>query len=89
MAIWALTPVDLTDPNWEASSHRGRVLVRAPNRQKARAIAARAFGVKTGFRPRQGPRFPPWNRAALVTVERVYDSRFEERGATEVLDPVV
>lgn len=88
MAVWSLTPVDLADPNWEASSHRGPVIVRAPNARQARATAARSFSVKTGFRAK-GMRFPPWRRAALVTVARVHDSRFDEEGATEVLEPVV
>jgi hypothetical protein len=87
MPLWVLTPVDLADPNWEASSYRGPVMVRAPNAQKARAVAARTFDVKTGFKPGQGLRFPPWRRAALVTVARVHDPRFEPEGATEVLEP--
>jgi len=87
VAIWTLTPVDLNDPNWEASSHRGPVVVRAPNEEKARALAADAFDVKTGFRPGQGMRFPPWNRAALVRAQRVDDPRFEPEGPPEILEP--
>jgi hypothetical protein len=87
MAIWMLTPVDLTDPNWEASSHRGPVVVRAPDEQKARAAAAEAFDVKTGFRPGQGMRFPPWTRNGLVTAKRLHDERFEEKGPTAILQP--
>ena len=49
MAIWRLTPVDLDDPSWEASSHRGYAIIRAENEDAAREIAQQAFGVKTGF----------------------------------------
>ena len=70
MAVWMLTPVDLDDPNWEASSHRGPAIVRAPDEQKARETAERAFDVKPGFRPGQGVRVPPWSRAALVRAVR-------------------
>ncbi len=87
MAVWALTPLDLTDANWEASSHHGPVVVRAPNEQEARAVAAQAFDVKTGFRPGQGVLFPPWTRAALVRAERVADPRFATEGPAEVLEP--
>ena len=87
MAVWMLTPVDLDDPNWEASSHRGPAIVRAPDEQKARETAERAFDVKTGFRPGQGVRVPPWSRAALVRAERVNDSRFADEGPTELLEP--
>ena len=89
MPIWLLTPVDLDDPNWEASSHRGPAVVRAPNEDKARAVAAEAFDVKTGFRPGQGQLFPPWRRAALVTAQRVSDPRFIEDGPTELVEPVL
>ena len=54
MPIWSLIPVDLDDPDWEASSHRGQVTVRAANERQARTVAAEAFDVKTGFRPGQG-----------------------------------
>jgi hypothetical protein len=87
MAIFSLIPVNLDDPDWEASSHRGRVTVRAANEQQARAIAAEAFDVKTGFRPGQGMRFPPWTRAAMVRVERIDDPRFEPEGPAEVMEP--
>jgi hypothetical protein len=30
---------------------------------------------------------PPWQRAALVSAERVRDERYEEEGPTEVLEP--
>ena len=87
MAVWVLTPVDPGDPSWEASSHRGAVVVRARNEEEARAVAARAFDVKTGFTPGQGVRFPPWTRTALVRAEHVDDPRFEAEGPAELLEP--
>jgi hypothetical protein len=36
MPLWKLRPLDLSDPNWEASSHRGVVIVRAPDEETAR-----------------------------------------------------
>jgi hypothetical protein len=87
MPLWKLQPLDLSDPNWEASSHRGVVIVRAPDEETARAEAERAFGVKTRFAPGAGLRVPPWKRALLVSAERVRDQRYEEEGPTEVLEP--
>jgi hypothetical protein len=89
MAIWLLTPLDPNDQNWESSSHCSPVVVRAPNEQKARAVAAEAFDVKTGFRPGHGMRFPPWTRSTLVKAEHIHDSRFEEDGPTALLEPVL
>ncbi len=87
MALWKLTPVDLKDPNWLASSHRGRLLVRAPTETAAREAAEQAFGVKTRFVPGAGVTAPPWKRANLVKAERIDDERYDPEGPTEVLDP--
>jgi hypothetical protein len=87
MAIWQLTPLDLDDASWEASSHRGPAIVRAENEDAAREIAQQAFGVKTGFRQQHRVVAPPWKRAELVRAEHVKDPRFEEKGPDEVLFP--
>jgi hypothetical protein len=87
MPLWKLQPLDLSDPSWEASSHRGLVIVRAPDEEEARDVAQRAFGVKTRFSPGAGVQAPPWKRAALVSAERTRDERYEEKGPTEILQP--
>jgi hypothetical protein len=87
MAIWRLCPIDLSDPNWEASSHRAAVIVRAPDENTAREVAEAAFGVKTRFRPGTAIVAPPWKRAELVAVERITDERFEADGPSMVLSP--
>jgi osmotically-inducible protein OsmY len=86
MAIWQLSPVDLSDPNWEASSHRGSAIVRAPDEKTAREAAQSAFGVQTRFR--HHPRLvSPWMRAALVHASRIEDRRFDPEGPSGVLVP--
>lgn len=87
MAIWKLSPVDLKDPDWAASSHRGPVIVRARDEDEARRTAAEAFDVKVGFKLREGVKAPPWRRPALVRVEPIEDPRFEAEGPADVLDP--
>jgi osmotically-inducible protein OsmY len=86
MAIWQLSPVDLSDPNWEASSHRGPAVVRAPDEKTAREAAQSAFGVTTRFK--HHPRLiAPWTRAELVHASRIKDQRFDLDGPTAVLVP--
>lgn len=75
MPIWRLSPIDLLDPNWEASSHRGVTVVRAPDEAAARAAAAKAFDVATRFPPRSVVRVPPWTRGNLVKAEQITDPR--------------
>ena len=87
MPIWRLSPVDLTDPNWRASSHRAAALVRAADEEEARALAQETFGVKTGFAPGAGVTAPPWLRAELVKAERVRDAPYASEGPPEVLEP--
>lgn len=87
MTIWKLTPLDLKDPNWVASSHRALAIVRAPNEADAREAAQAAFGVKTGFQPGHGVTAPPWLRDSLVKAEKLHDSRYDPEGPTEVLEP--
>lgn len=87
MPVFRLSPVDLLDPNWEASSHRGPAIVRARDESAARAIAEKAFAVKTGFPPGHGIRVPPWTRPQLVTVGRIDDPRWQNNDGDGVLDP--
>lgn len=91
MPLWKLHPLDLQDPCWQASSHRDLAIVRAPDEQRAREAAQRAFGVKSGFPLRGGVRgeiiAPPWMRPSLVSIEMIKDSRFEAEGPDAVLVP--
>lgn len=89
MPLWELMPVDLLDTSWEASSHRGKVIVRAPREEAARGEAEKAFGIKTRFEPGGGVKAPPWKRPALVTAEIIQDGRYEEDGPTEIVFPAL
>jgi hypothetical protein len=87
MRIWRLSPVDLSDPNWEASAHKGIAIVRAENEEEARKLAQQAFGVKTRFAPGAGIIAPPWQRPEHVTAMIVLDSPYDPEGPPEVLQP--
>ena len=87
MPIWKLTPIDLDDPNWETSSHRRLIIVRAPNEVSARKAAEEAFGVQTRFPAGKGMRVPPRTRSELVRAEIIDSPIFSAEGPTEVLQP--
>ena len=53
MPLWKLQPLDLSDPNWEASSHRGVVVVRAPDEETARDEAGARVWLEDAARPRR------------------------------------
>ncbi len=87
MPIWKLSPIDAGDPSWEASSHRGVVIVRAPDEDAAREEAQKRFGVKTAFPPGQGVKAPPWRRGHLARAQIIKDERYAPEGPSEVLFP--
>jgi hypothetical protein len=87
MPLWQLTPIDSKDPSWEASTYRGRVVVRARDEATARAKAENVFGAKTRFKPGSGIKAPPWKRPGLVAAEIIEDPRYRTEGPTEILYP--
>lgn len=88
MFIWKLTPVATDDPNWLASSHRGLVLVRAPDEESARAAAQQQFGVAARFPAGAGSIVgAPWTRSNLAHAEIVEGSRHTTDGPVAVLEP--
>ena len=87
MPIWKLSPIDLTDPSWEASTHKGAAIVRAPDEHTARAAASIAFALATLVVHGRRTIIPPWRYAGLVSAERVAGIRWPEEGKIEILDP--
>jgi hypothetical protein len=87
MPVWRLIPFDLDDRNWEASSHRGLVIVRAPSESLARQAAEKAFGIPTRFPPGKGLRVPPWLRSEIVRAEIIDNPLYPVEGPTEILEP--
>ncbi len=87
MPIWKLTPFDLNDPSWEASSHKGMAIIRARDEADARDTAAKAFDAKTRFSPAKDHTYPPWHRPTLVKVEFIKDKRYDPVGPAAVLEP--
>ena len=89
MPIWSLQPIDPLDLAWEASTYRGKVIVRARDEATAREAAQHAFAVKTRFKPGAGVKPPPWKRPTLVKAEICQDDRYPAEGNTEVLYPTL
>ena len=88
LPVWRLVPIDLEARNWEASSHRGLVIVRAPSEASAREAAEEAFGIPTRFfPPGKGLRVPPWLRSEIVRAEIIDNPVYPVEDPTEVLEP--
>lgn len=87
MPIWRLTPIDLTEPHWEASVYRAPVTVRADSEERARQIADLALSIAVSVRPGEGPRFSPWTHRFLVECRKVDDPAVVGEGPEAILDP--
>jgi hypothetical protein len=87
MLIWKLTPVSTDDPTWQASAHKGPLIIRAPDEESAREVAQKRFGLPTRFPPGTGVTATPWKRTNLAVAKIVEHSRHQTNGPLEVLEP--
>lgn len=88
MRLWKLEPIDPSDRNWAASTFHGEVVVRAEDEQRARRLAARAYGIATQHTPGEEVRIVPWDYAKLVTSVLVDPTDdYAEDGEAEIVAP--
>ena len=81
MPVFKITPVNAKDPDWQCSNYCGDVVIRAENEKKARALAARTFGL---FDPiGQGSCLCTWQSELHTRCELQSD----DEGEPEILFP--
>ena len=86
MTIYRLTPADPSDPEWRASAHRGAALVRAGGEDRARGLAAAAFGRAVARHEGEVRLGSPWRQPYAVRVELLDDPRYPAEGPEGVID---
>lgn len=87
MKIWKLNPIDLNHRDWETSTYRREVIVRAESEKRARQIATSAFHIATTVTPGEKIKNNPWNQAALVSAVEIEDESYPETEKEEILGP--
>jgi hypothetical protein len=87
MAIWELKPTDVSSRDWEASTYRGKVFIRAESETIARQIAARAFVIAAQVRMGEKIMDIPWNQSLLVLASTTEDSVYQNSGNEEIVGP--
>lgn len=87
MPIYELTPIDLGDPDWKASTHHAPCVVRADNERYARLAATLAFIIATKREPGADTVVNPWNQEDKVEAHLVAEHAFSEDGPQVVLAP--
>lgn len=87
MPIYKLTPIDLDHPDWQASTHKAPVIIRAKDTILAREAANMAFAIAVVHRPGENTICMPWNQSSHATCEQLTEHEFDEEGPDQVLEP--
>ena len=89
MPIWRLTPIPAfrENPDWQASTYQGDVLVRADDARHARLRTTNRFGIAGSLPLGGGTPRNPWTQERLVTCTQEADSPYPKEGSTTVLWP--
>lgn len=87
MPIWKLTPTNVESTDWQGSTYKGPVVVRAESDKEARELAVSRFVIAVRRVPGQNTSMCPWTQEKLVISEQLENSEYEETGPDEVLFP--
>lgn len=85
MPIYHLVPTDLENPNWNAATHKGPIVVRAADEKSARNRAKMAFSL--AMQEMSGGGTPPWEDPQLVACEELTEHDYTADGPEAILDP--
>jgi len=88
MPIWKLTPTNKDAPDWEASTCREVLVIRANTEIDARKLATQATRIATERKSvGESVKTSPWKQSVLVTCESIQTNDFAENGPDAVLAP--
>ncbi len=88
MPLWKLEPINLANNNWRSSTYKNEVIVRADDLNKARGLAARAYGITPHAQPGETTIINPWDNPGLVTTIQVpATGDYAEDGDQEIVYP--
>ncbi len=87
MLIWELEPIDTEHHNWRASTYQGRLVIRAPDEERARWIASLALDSAVETVLGEDTIFSPWGDKQLVAARRLEEGQYSEAGPEAILDP--
>lgn len=85
MKIWKLTVLDEDTKDWDLSTYKGDLIVRAETEHKARMQATNEFGIAAQAKPGQPTRINPWSQKDVVGCDQYSGSEFSREGEPSVL----
>lgn len=87
MNLWILKVLDSASANWEASTYKGEVIVRASDEISARREASNCFAIATDRNLGEIVKASPWPQAQLVSCEQYSGNEYPIQGEVGVLYP--
>ena len=84
MQIYQLRPTVTDAREWNASTFKGPVLVRAESEADARKLAGARYGITS----RSGGSASPWTRGDLVQAAVMAQPRYPAQGRSMILEPL-
>lgn len=80
-------PSSEPSPDWDLSTYRSEVIVRAKDELEAREVVILNFSVAAKRKPGALTRRNPWQNVALVSCEMIQDPMYQDIGSATVLSP--
>ena len=88
MPLWKLEPINLANSNWRSSTYKNEVIVRAEDLNKAKDLAAKAYGTVPRAQPGETTIINPWDNPGLVrTIQVQATDDYAEDGDQEIVYP--
>ncbi|MCH8079618.1 MAG: hypothetical protein IIA06_07560 [Proteobacteria bacterium] len=87
MNIWKLSVTNPDSQNWEASTHKGDVIVRAKDERQARMAANQAFIIATKKILGRSIKLSPWEDSEDTKCELIENGKYSTEGEPCVLEP--
>lgn len=88
MDIWKLTVLDNDSHDWDLSTYKGDLIVRAETEHKARMQATKELGIAAKAKPGHPTRNNPWSQKNVVGCERYSGFEFPKEGDPSVLKKI-
>lgn len=85
METWKLTVLDNDSHDWDLSTYKGDLIVRAETEHQARMQATNELGIAAQAKPGKPTRINPWSQKDVVGCDRYSGSEFSKEGAPSVL----
>lgn len=87
MPMWKLIPLPADCDDWELSTYRGEVIVRAKDEREARSLVTRQFAAAAPRKLGKSTKLDPWENSDLVSCKEIPARNYSYTGPAAILEP--